>query len=395
MIDTSKFGKDEVFHDLLVIISKIKACCSDILKHRNMFNRVSFSGAAKANFPHVFMESIDEISQALSKYGHWKESALANANEPSIVNEALSNAMKVWSGVMRKSTEHMEGEFSDNPYKLLDTGVILEGFNKLSALELTMYISSSGPDDPVVRMLESAFVCAKQSMFETILGFAKQMDIVLPVDPEKLHVAEDEPLEITVHNEVVFRTPDEIKQEKEAEARAAAEAERKAQAQKKVDECSEHAKIILKSYDQHLKVHSLTRVFIKPEALAILRDPKTGDDCAKVEALYSLLMSMSDSQRYMPGETEVPERRIYGSFMELDKEICAYKTRFLVYTGSWGTSHNSVADALSMLAWREEGASETEVREIFAQYIETKKYIKDKIVDNHPQAVRPFHLFVQ
>ena len=394
MINTSRFGKDEVFNDLLVIVAKIKTCCSDILKHRNMFNRVSFSGASKANFPHVFMESIDEISQALSKYGHWKESALANASEPSIVNEALSTAMKVWSEVMRKSTEHMDNEFAGNPYKLLDTGVVLEGFNKLSALELTLYLSDDH-EDPVVRMLGDAFVCAKQSMFETILGFAKQMDIALPLNPEKLYISEDEPLEITVHDEVVFRTPDEIQQAKEAEARAAAEAERKAQAQKKVDECSEHAKIVLKSYDQHLKVHSLTRVFIRPEALEILRNPQTGEDCAKVEALYSLLMSMSDSQRYMPGETEAPERRIYGSFMELDKDVCAYKTRFLVYTGSWGTSHNSVADALSMLAWREEGAPETEVREIFAQYIETKKYIKDKIVDDHPQAVRPFHLFVQ
>ena len=393
MIDTSQFPKDKVFNDVLVTIAKIKTCCSDILKRRSMFNRVSFSVASKANFPHVFMESIDEISHALSKYGHWKESALANASDPSIVNDALSNVMKVWSEVMRKSTEQMDGEFSDNPYKLLDMGVVLEGFNKLSGLELTLYISD-GPD-PIVRMLRSAFACAKQSLLETMIEFAKQMDIVPPVDPEKFYVAQADPLEITVHNEVVFRTPDEIRQEKEAEARAAAEAERKAQAQKKVDECSEHAKIILKSYDQHLKVHSLTRVFVRPEALEILRNPQTGDDCAKVEALYSLLMSMSDSQRYMPGETEVPERRIYGSFMELDKEICAYKTRFLVYTGSWGTSHNSVADALSMLAWREEGAPETEVREIFAQYIETKKYIKDKIVDDHPQAVRPFHLFVQ
>ena len=393
MIDTSQFPKDEVFNDVLVIVAKIKTCCSDILKRRSMFNRVSFSGASKANFPYVFMESVDEISHALSKYGHWKESALANASDPSIVNDALSNAMKVWSEVMRKSTEHMDGEFSDNPYKLLDTGVVLEGFNKLSALELTLYLSDD--PDPIVRMLGSAFACAKQSLFETMIGFAKQMDISLPVNPEKLCVTQVDPLVITVHDEVMYRTPDEIRQAKEAEARAAAEAERKAQAQKKVNECAEHAQVILRSYNQHLKVHSLTRVFIKPDALKVLNDPQTGDDCTKIEALYSLLMSMSDSQRYMPGETEEPERRIYGSFMELDKDVCAYKTRFLVYTGSWGTSHNSVTDALSMLAWREEGEPETEVREIFAQYIETKKYINDKIVDDHPQSVRPFHLFVQ
>ena len=162
MIDTSQFPKDEVFNDVLVVIAKIKTCCSDILKRRSMFNRVSFSGASKANFPHVFMESVDEISHALSKYGHWKESALANASDPSIVNDALSNAMKVWSEVMRKSTEHMDGEFSDNPYKLLDTGIVLEGFNKLSGLELTLYISDE--PDPIVRMLRSAFACAKQSL---------------------------------------------------------------------------------------------------------------------------------------------------------------------------------------------------------------------------------------
>lgn len=191
-------------------------------------------------------------------------------------------------------------------------------------------------------------------------------------------------MKFTIHDHPVFLT----KAEREAKQRAEEEQARiaaQAEALKKAKEAvSAHAKVILDAYNQQKSLGNLKKLTFVDNVTRLLENPESISECQSVEALYSFLMCMSCSKRYMPGEHGDDFDRIMGSFMELENDVLSYNENFQMYMGEFDLTHSKVVEALSLF-------DSTEGK-IAAQYIDTKEYI-DSIDPEKDHSRASFHIF--
>lgn len=213
--------------------------------------------------------------------------------------------------------------------------------------------------------------------FETILNKAgnalgcntEMIDIYNPFTKEHDSVMGLPGLEFTMHDSVMHLTADEQKEKAEAE-------EAKREAEKREEELNafrssvkSEAEIILKAYNKQRELGNLVKFELTDNAVRILNQQNTPEECKQVEALYTFLMAMSCTSRYMPGEEGEPFDRIMGSFMELENDVMTYDSMFQIYLGpgGFGINHSMIAAVLPLFS--------TKNGRIVAQYVDTRDYI--------------------
>ena len=390
--------------DSLAFVAKIatfRKLMEVATKYKHQYGHFEIKSAHRGNIPKVFMENVDAISSALAKYGHWKESGFKLADDPDAVRDAVKKVLIVQSDTYQSIRED---NVVIDPYTLFDNAPITEQFNKVSTLWMTFELV---PGDVVTDSLKRSFFTALKCVTSTFITMLDKLDCMVELieaDPDlgvDIRTMFDgrsdniEQLDVVKHEEVVYLTPAEREMQARAEARKQEEERQEALRLDMLNAVKEKASVIKQCYDQHKKAGTLSRFCIRQEILEALADNSKLINCTeKIEALWSLLMSMSNSVRFMPGEKGEPFERIMGSIMELEKEVCTYKSRFLMSTGEFDLTHNKIVDALTTIAWVSEDGSQS--GPIQAQYIDTKKYIDqtvDKDRDEQTMIPRSFHLF--
>jgi hypothetical protein len=373
-------------------IASMRKLFDIVSKHPDKYGYFEVKKAYRGNVPKVFVENIDTICGALAVYGEWKESGFSSANNPSLARDAVKGAFDAASSVFITANE---GSIVD-PYTLFDVSKITENFDKVSALWMTFELIKG---DHVSNVLRDAFNNSIAHIINTFVTYIDSLGLKLQHDEivNELRWCErnDVPLpEVVKHDEIVYLTPSEREMIAREEARKKEEERQEAARIDRINEVSEKAAVIKQCYDQHKKCGSLEFFAIDEDIYESLSDKsKMLDNADKIESLWKLLMAMSESVRFMPGEKGSDYERIIGSIMELEKDVCTYHTRFLMSTGCYSLTHNDVVTALSTIKFVVDNSSSP----IHAQYVDTKKYIDQEIdSEKNCQTVFPksFHLFI-
>ena len=213
--------------------------------------------------------------------------------------------------------------------------------------------------------------------FETILNKAgnalgcntEMIDIYNPLTMQYDSVMGLPGLEFTMHDSVMHLTAEE-QQAKAEEEEAKREAEKKeAELNAFRSSVKSNAELILRAYNKQRELGNVVKFSLTDKAISMLTKQNSPDECSTVEALYTFLMAMSCTNRYMPGEEGDPFERIMGSFMELENDVMSYDSMFRIYLGpgGFGINHSMIAAVLPLFS--------TKNGRIVAQYVDTRDYI--------------------
>lgn len=323
----------------------------------------------------------EKLGTAISKYGHWAESRFTLADSPDEATKTAQDAIDAVNYIMEPITR--EPPSDPRAYMYID------GLNKVINGLMSIWVTLDVPNpDGFIRM----FLFTSYHILFRLVNIINSLSVAFGIEPiDKLIFQGNEiwrmgdnknPLNINYHNDVVSLT----QAEKEAIARAEAQKQEELQRQKELAEKKASvvgfAETILKCYNRHMQVGNLTSITLTDDAIRCLEDPSSDEDISKIESLYTLLLAMSNSVRYMPGEEGTASDRVMGSFMELDKDIASYKQPFTIYLNEFGLKHNDIVIALPMI--KAKGGH------IVAQYVDSKQYI-DKL-DSSDKGPKLIHL---
>ena len=323
-----------------------------------------------------------KLGETISKYGHWAESRFTLADSPDEATKMAQNCIDAVSYIMDPITR----EPPSDPRAYFNIDGLNNIINGIMSIWVTLDVKNT---DGFIEMFQnvSYFI-----LFRTI-NIINSLSVAFGIEPiEKVMFKGNEiwrmgenhnPLNINYHDEVVSLTPAEKEAIARAEAQKQAEIKRQQELAEKKSSVAGFAETILKCYNRHMQVGNLTNVTLTDDAIRCLENPSSDDDINKIESLYTLLLAMSNSVRYMPGESGTPSDRVMGSFMELDKDIASYKQPFTVYLNEFGLKHNDIVTALPMI--KAKGGH------IVAQYVDSKQYI-DK-PDPSEKGPKLIHMF--
>lgn len=373
-------------------IAAFDSAVKTLAYHSKLFNRLSLDNVKVKHLSSTLNEVLIQVTEALTEYCHWKSNAAALLKE---TNEAISVHDTVIQVAVDAASQFDNDCKCDSPYKLIDIE-LLQGRIRDNLLSL-MYTFNVLQHDPMIDMLESVMNCAVDGVFLTMFKAMKVFGV--HVNEEFITEAgfltskvgkEPEYPEIVLNDEVVYFSDEEKARIREQEQREAEELARAKEMADKIEATKEDGKLIVECYNKQLHSGGLTYLRINDSDLARMLNPTSDEDCELIESMHRMLMSMSNAVRYMPGEEGSSFDRIMGSFMELDKDVCSYKARFLMYLGEYGLTHNDVVKVLDIIRCVDGDSS----FKLSAQYVDTKKFIDTPISSNASKSAS-IHIFLQ
>lgn len=353
----------------------------------SLVGHLSIDGDVALRYPlDELNDYVDKLGQCMSKYGHWSESKLTVADSPNEATEMAEFVIKT----IEEITENKNPNPSSDPRDYFDIAKLNEVINKIMSIMITVddfpnpFLPTNGGFIGLFSSVNTFIMLGVVNILNS-LACAFGLKTIETMEYHQTSIEPGKnPLGITYHDEVVsFSKEEKLAMEQEA-AQKAAELARKQELEEKKAATAEFASTILKCYNRHMQVGNLTNITLSDEALRCLNNPESDEDIFNVESLYTLLLAMSNSVRYMPGENGSTIDRIMGSFMELDKDIASYKQPFTIYLGEFGLKHNDIVAALPLI--KAVGGR------IVAQYVDSKMYIDKPVDDQTNGGPRLVHL---
>ena len=320
--------------------------------------------------PECILKDMKNTAEALKMYHRAKEDITSACDDPQMSIDLVKKLVEAFTDKTK----------CDNPDKV--TALTMFNMDLLNECSTTLYTLTSLYDCPMVflRQVERLFMRFTYALNSGLRAFGV----------EEISVAKDDsftiPVVYTLNDRVVTYTQDEL-EEIERKKREKEEADRIAAKNKEAaDRVAEQAKLIMTCYNRLKSSNNLSKINLSQEALEALNGLKDIAACDKVVSLYKLLMAMSASVRYMPGEKAPDEDRIMGSFMELEKDVATYSAPFTVYLGEFGLNHNDVVRAIPMFDLVDSA------EHILAQYVDTKQFIDQFVKELNP-VPKAIHIF--
>ncbi len=360
--------------------------------YENQFNKLSVSTFYSSLYlTDHFIEKLTVIYNCVYEYFKWKSELHIVGDE---THEVIRNMLNV-AGSIEESNKNPSSFTNVDPRSMLHLKDLDERvIPKLTDLWFSLYCRSGDNfhDMPITiyRMYLSRMLwCLTTLLFQACKVFNLECPIkkfvFISTEIIPAFVEDDEVIpEFTLHDEVVAFSPEEIeaqKQREAEEARLAAE-ERKAEAAKEA--LRDHIETVNKAYETHIKLNTFSKFAFNKTPFKYL-DSMDLETCRHCESLYKLLMAMSESVRYMPGEEATDFNRIMGSFMEIENDILTYRQRFTIYLHSYGLEVHDIFNAIQFF----DNSNGT----FKAQFVDTKEFIEEKTPNYDGN--RSIHLFVQ
>lgn len=323
--------------------------------------------------PECILKDMKNTAEALKMYHRAKEDITSACDDPQMSIDLVKKLVEAFTDKTK----------CDNPDKVTALTMFnMDLLNECSTTLFSLYTLTSLYDCPMVflRQVERLFMRFTYALNSGLRAFGV----------EEISVAKDDsftiPVVYTLNDRVVTYTQDEL-EEIERKKREKEEADRIAAKNKEAaDRVAEQAKLIMTCYNRLKSSNNLSKINLSQEALEALNGLKDIAACDKVVSLYKLLMAMSASVRYMPGEKAPDEDRIMGSFMELEKDVATYSAPFTVYLGEFGLNHNDVVRAIPMFDLVDSA------EHILAQYVDTKQFIDQFVKELNP-VPKAIHIF--
>lgn len=343
---------------------------------KHLFNRLTVSNATKGHIGTEIDKGLDCLSDMIVKFGKILANPLEYASEYTEVLETVQDSFDLAD----KLTPDPFPE-DESPRPIFDPELLMSNYKKIFSLHMILQMSGAESKQEIYpyNVINKGFRILRTRYMNVLNALTNVFGITSIEVPDS-----DDEIKFTLHDKQMFFTEAEIAEAKKLEEeRELAEAKAK-ELEKLRSQVKDNANIILKAYNTHKQMGNLKKFEFTEEALCTLKEQNSPEECEKVSALYSLLMAMGDTVRYMPGESGDPFECIMGSFMELENDILSYNQMFQVYLGNYGLTHSRVARSLPMFS--------TSNGRIVAQYVDTKEYIDEPnpSMDNERRTI---HLF--
>ena len=339
-----------------------------------LFNRLTVENATKGHVGTEIEKGLIALGELATKFGKILASPLEFASETEEVLETVQDSFDLVDKLC-----HDPFPSDESPRPIFDPELLMSNYRRIFALHMLLQMSGIESKQEVYpyNVINKGYQILRTRFINVLNALTNVFGITSIEEIEG-------DLKFTLHEKQMFFTEAEIAEQRKAEEeRELAEARAK-ELEDVRKQVRDYAGTILKAYNTHKQIGNLKKLELTEEAIAILKEQNSTEECAMVDALYCLLMAMGDTVRYMPGEKGEPFECIMGSFMELENDVLSYNQMFQVYLGNWGLTHSKVAIALPMFG-RASG-------KIVAQYVDTKEYIDEPnpAMDN---SHRTIHLF--
>ena len=377
MITMNEMKKEFKFLNWMTVI---KSGLTAFFEKKDQFNRLSMKSRTEPmevgiNYlnPACILKDMQSTAEALKMYHRTMEDITSACDDPQMGIDLIKKIIDAFSDESK----------CDNPDKVTALTMFnTDLLDKCSTNLFSLCVLTNLYDCPSVfhTQVERLFNRLVYALNSGLKAFGLEE---ISIDKEDRFTP---PVSYTLNDHVVTYTQEELDEmarlEKEAE-----EAEQKRieceQARAQVEAA---AKTVLECYNRLKSSGNIVKMSLTPEAIRDLQELNDPAACDRVKGLYKLLMAMSSSVRYMPGEKASDEDRIMGSLMDLEKDVITYSAPFTVYTHEFGLSHNDIVRAIDMININ--NSSE----HIQAQYVDTKQYI-DKFINELPSVPKAVHIF--
>ena len=355
-----------------------KKALNKLKEHVGIFNRISVDSNPVVTAGDIVL-GFTQLEKLMSAYGHWKESSMTLADDPKQVMDLVEKTVNFVDAL-----QEINHTRSTSCRELADPDALSECITHLLSVKTVLSVNSG--DFEV--LFSKALHVLEAHLLDILVTVLKVVDPDHVGDMTQLGNAPNEPdtIKLTMHDEVVSWTEEELEQQRRAQAEARRREEDARILAAAKNAIANMAKTILTCYDRLTKSNNLANISLTAETLSLLKNPTTPDECNKCSSLYRFLMALSCSERYMPGEAAPDEDRIMGSFMDIEKDIVSYNRPFPVYLCSpdaYRLTHNDMVDVLDMFQLKD--------GQLHAQYVDTKKFITSKEPDNN--VMKTIHVF--